>query len=351
MPTIVMVSWASLLFIANRFLDMFKSLQEACPEYKRMITPVIGCLAHILARSQATASLIAGGEMIIYPEYNVDQILSDLPMCNFFVATPYVYSDILEHDTLHEYIGKLRGRKMIYLVSGDKCPLELCERFMKAFKQPLLQAYVLTEGTMAFMSLYNKWREGSLGFVTPTVDILLRDPNTGELRETGEGELLVSAPFMSYVSLGIYKDLDKTKETYLEIDGKIFCRTGDLVRVEVINREKWGYFLGRTEEVIKFKGMQIAACEIEDVISSFPGVDLVAVIGVPRGEAEEVPVAYVKLKGEARGVTEDAIIRWCMEKLAPYKVPRRVIFVTHMPTGRVGKLLKRKLIELAAEMR
>ncbi len=91
-------------------------------------------------------------------------------------------------------------------------------------------------------------------------------------------------------------------------------------------------------------GFNIYPREIEDVLFEHPKVLEAAAIGVPTEEKGERPKAFIVLK-EGQTATEEEIIDFCEEHLAPHKVPRAIEFRDDLPKSQVGKVLRRKLVE------
>jgi long-chain acyl-CoA synthetase len=91
-------------------------------------------------------------------------------------------------------------------------------------------------------------------------------------------------------------------------------------------------------------GFNVYPQEVETVIKEIPGVKEAVVIGVSNPVSGEVPVAFV-IREEGDELESNAVIGYCKEKMAHFKVPRKVRFVTELPLSAVGKVLKRKLRE------
>ncbi|MDO9350448.1 MAG: AMP-dependent synthetase, partial [Deltaproteobacteria bacterium] len=94
-----------------------------------------------------------------------------------------------------------------------------------------------------------------------------------------------------------------------------------------------------------YKGYRVSCSEIETVLQDFKAVKEACVIGVPDPEVGELIKAIVVLKGDTRGVGASELIKWCREKLAPYKVPDHIEFRDTLPKSKVGKLLRREIRE------
>jgi long-chain acyl-CoA synthetase len=96
--------------------------------------------------------------------------------------------------------------------------------------------------------------------------------------------------------------------------------------------------------LIKYKGYSVYPREIEDVLYEHPAVKLCAVIGMPDAVAGEIPKAFVVLK-DGSTVSEEEIMQFVNEKVAPYKAIRELEFRKELPMTLVGKVLRRVLLE------
>jgi acyl-CoA synthetase (AMP-forming)/AMP-acid ligase II len=91
-------------------------------------------------------------------------------------------------------------------------------------------------------------------------------------------------------------------------------------------------------------GLKVFPGTVEDVLLAADGVREAAVVGIPDERLGEVPWAFVACHTE---LCEDDLIAWCRERLTPYRVPVRVVFVEQLPRNDVGKVVKRELAALA----
>jgi long-chain acyl-CoA synthetase len=167
------------------------------------------------------------------------------------------------------------------------------------------------------------------------------DTQSNKFLPVGEiGELVYKGP---NVVKGYWRKPEATKETFVEIDGETWLLTGDLVRMD---EEGYFYFYDRKKDMIKYKGLQVFAREVEEVIASHPEVKEAGVIGVPDPEVGERVKAIVVLESEARGrVSEEEIMKYCSGKLASYMVPKIVEFRGEVPKTDIGKVSRRELRE------
>jgi malonyl-CoA/methylmalonyl-CoA synthetase len=154
-----------------------------------------------------------------------------------------------------------------------------------------------------------------------------------------EGELLVRG---SNVFSGYWKAPEKTAESFLHDDlGRRWFLTGDLARQDPDS----GIFtlLGRRSELIISGGFNIYPREIEEMLTSFPGVKEAAVVGRPHLEWGEVPEAFLVVAPEITEIDTGELIAWCRGQLAAFKVPRTIHFVDVLPRNALGKVQKHLL--------
>lgn len=166
------------------------------------------------------------------------------------------------------------------------------------------------------------------------------DPLTGESLPSGsEGELVCRG---NIVTKGYYKKPIETSEV---IDEDGWLRTGDL---GIIHNDGYIELTGRSKEIYKIGGENVAPKEIEQVIEQHPKVLRATVVGVPDWKMGEVGAAFVETKpGELCSVEE--IIQYCSQKLAQFKVPKYVVFIKEeeLPMTANQKIQKFKLKERA----
>ncbi len=298
-------------------------------------------LFHILGQAAGLGGLLFGDTVILLPRVNIDAILDHIERYRAltFFAVPALYRMILEHDRVDFYDLS----SLIYcFTGGDVLPLEVAERWYKKFGKVIYQGYGTTEtcGRVALTPMGESAPPGACGKVTPTQKVKVVDPDTLEPLPCGEpGELLVSSEHMVKE---YWKKEEETKKCFVEIDGKIWYRTRDIVKID---ENGWLYYLDRTADVIKHKGYRVSASEIEATLQEHPSVIAACVVGVPDESVGERIKAFVVLKEDMAGVSGYELIKWCRERLAPYKVPHYVEFRDMLPKSKVGKLLRKELRE------
>ena len=124
----------------------------------------------------------------------------------------------------------------------------------------------------------------------------------------------------------------------MELDGKRWHRTKDYARMD---DEGQIYYVDRGADVIKYKGYGISASEIKAVLQDRLAVIGACAVGVPDPKVGEKIKAMVVLKEDVRGVGSADLLKWCRDRLAPYKVRRCIEIRAMSPKSKVGRLLGR----------
>jgi acyl-CoA synthetase (AMP-forming)/AMP-acid ligase II len=162
-------------------------------------------------------------------------------------------------------------------------------------------------------------RARAQGKPCPGMEIRIVDVETGADVGPGViGEILLRG---YSVMDGYYKDPEKTAET---IDADRWLHTGDLYS---FTPEGQVAFHGRLKDMLKVGGENVAAVEIESFVARHPAVEWVEVVGRPDPRLDEVPVAFVEVKA-GHSVTEVELLEFCTGRIARYKIPREVHFLS-----------------------
>jgi fatty-acyl-CoA synthase len=173
---------------------------------------------------------------------------------------------------------------------------------------------------------------------TALEDLTVMNPDTME-RVPADGETMGEVMFRGNVVMkGYLKNPKATKDAFA---GGWF-HSGDL---GVLHPDGYIQLKDRSKDIIISGGENISSIEVEDALYKHPAVQAAGVVARPDDKWGEVPCAFIELK-PGRTATEEDIINWCKEKLARFKVPKRVIF-TEIPKTSTGKIQKFKLREMA----
>lgn len=200
--------------------------------------------------------------------------------------------------------------------------------------------YGLTEASaVSGLNLARGPQDEALFRPLPGVEIRVVDPDSGRPQPVGkEGELQVKG---NHVTPGYYRMPAETAALLLP-DG--WMRTGDLGREEAPGLFR---FLSRMKEVIKTGGFMVSPLEVEAVLTRHPAVAEACVISMPDARLGEVGLAAIELK-PATTCTEAELLDLCRSRLASFKVPRRIVFVTDYPRTATGKIQRVQLKERLA---
>jgi acyl-coenzyme A synthetase/AMP-(fatty) acid ligase len=195
----------------------------------------------------------------------------------------------------------------------------------------IIEEYASTEGGTLFMRWQRRAPRGSIGKPIPGVQARIAAPDTRGASPGTVGELIVRSPGMMR---GYLDDPEATAAALT--DG--WLRTGDLVR-----RDRAGFYIlvGRAALRINVGGNKVAPEDVEAVLLAHPGVREVVVLGAPDAVRGEVVRAVIVPGDERPSIGE--LRRFCRQRLAPYKVPRRWEFRSELPRSALGKVLRSAL--------
>ncbi len=256
-----------------------------------------------------------------------------------FPSFPTIMQDLLNHPDFKT--TDLSSLKRL----NNVAPPDLLRQFQDAFPQAVQTgAYGLTEagGVIAFNHPDEplEKRLHTCGKPMPGLRAKIVDPDTLEEKAAGEqGEILLKG---YSVFDGYYKAAEKNEEAFA--DG--WFRTGDLCVIDIDGGIE---FHGRIKDMLKVGGENVAALEIESFLLTHPSVNMAQVIGVPDDRLSEVACAYIELH-DGESMTSDELIAFCKGKIASFKIPRYVRFVTEWPMSstKIQKFVLRENFSEAA---
>jgi long-chain acyl-CoA synthetase len=226
-------------------------------------------------------------------------------------------------------------------VGGQTMPEIKMRQVEEAFGCPLIELWGMTElgGLGTTHSVYGPSRPGSIGVALPHLEARIAAPDEpGRVLPFGEvGELQMRGPMTMRGYLG------RPEATAHALDADGWLHTGDLARMDA---DGYLYVVDRLKDMIITAGFNIYPAELERVIAEHPDVAMAAVGSIPDEHKGELAKAYIVLR---QGALPDAaaLERHCRERLAAYKVPRAFQFVDDLPKTSSGKILRRKLREIA----
>jgi len=235
--------------------------------------------------------------------------------------------------------GRVDLTTIRYAISGAMTlPPELVREWEAVTGGLLVEGYGMTETSPISVGnpVAASRRPGTIGVPFPSTQVRVVDPDDpARDRPAGEpGELLVQGP---QVFSGYWNRPDETAAVLL--DGG-WVRTGDVV---VADPDGFLRVVDRIKELIITGGFNVYPSEVEDVLRELAEVQDVAVVGVRTDGGEQVVAAVVAADGAQ--VDAEAVRAHARERLAGYKVPRRVVVVDELPRSLIGKVLRREVRE------
>ncbi len=324
-----------MLVSIHNYRDLSKDYIK--PEKDVMI--IVNPLFHMLAEEAIFGWGISKGvPVVLMPTPQVDSILEAIQRykVTVFIGVPTLYRMILENDRVDLY--DLSSLKYCWC-GGDVLPSEVFNRWRNKFHTPIYQNYGSTETACVTLSpLGREPTAKSIGLPIPSKRVKIVDPDTLEpVPPNTSGEMLVT---YEHITRSYWNKPEETAECFVEIDGDLWYRTKDFGQID---EEGLISYTDRSADIIKHKGYRVSCSEIEAVLQDHPSVIGACVVGVPDPKVGERIKGMVVLKEDARGVGGTELIKWCRERLAPYKIPQYIEFRDMLPKSKVGKLLRREI--------
>ncbi|MDB5723213.1 MAG: AMP-dependent synthetase [Alphaproteobacteria bacterium] len=298
---------------------------------------------HIAGILPMTMVLDAGGAYLTVPHFEAGIALDMLSREGATVAYPSfvtIMQDLIAHPTFQSTdLSRLRLMNSNFAVQ----PPAIKDAMTRAMPHTIqVGTYGLTEGcgTVCTSRIGDSYelRTGRLGVPLDEWEVRIVDLETGKDCALEErGEIVIRGPNMIK---GYYNAPEKSAEVLR--DG--WFHTGDIGSFDESGHIM---FHGRTKDMLKVGGENVAAAEIEALLQAHPAVKLAQVVGIPDARYVEVPAAFVEFT-EGQNASEAELIDHCKGKLASFKIPRHVRSVLAWPMS-TSKIQKFRLRQQLAE--
>jgi len=288
-------------------------------------------LFHVSGLSILMRSVILGIPMVLLPGFDPDEVnrVIEEEKVTIISVVSNMLRRMLEAQGNRPYPSHLR----CVLLGGGPAPRTLLEACAER-GIPVVQTYGMTETASQVVTLppHEALRKlGSAG--KPLFPVELRIASDGEETAPGEvGEILIRGP---NVTAGYFGRPEETAKAIR--DG--WLHTGDL---GYLDDEGFLYVLDRRHDLIISGGENVYPAEVEAVLSAHPHIVEAGVVGVPDEQWGQVPVAVVRVRDGVE-LDEQAVIAFCRERLASYKVPRKICRTEQLPYNASGKLVRHQL--------
>jgi long-chain acyl-CoA synthetase len=279
------------------------------------------------------ACISIGASFTLLPRFMPEDALAVMARdrVTIFQGVPTMYFAILHHPDAARYdLSSLRR----CMTGGAAMPVEVMKAFEERYKVPVLEGYGLSETSpVASFNLPERPRTaGTIGWPVWGVEMCILDDQDVAQPDGAVGEIAIRG---HNIMKGYWRRPDATREA---------MRNGWFHTGDIGLRESNGCYriVDRKKDMIIRGGFNVYPREIEEVLYAHSEIVEAAVIGIPHeSHGEEVKAIIVLRPGGA--LTEDALSRYCKERLAAYKYPRVIEFRDTLPKGPTGKILKREL--------
>jgi long-chain acyl-CoA synthetase len=228
------------------------------------------------------------------------------------------------------------GAMRLAVAGGMAVQRAVAERWQQRFGIPLVEGYGLTEASPIVCAnpIDLKHYSGTIGLPIPSTDCAILDEAGNELPVGELGELCVRGP---QVMKGYWNMPEETAQVFT----RGWLRTGD---IGMFNPDGTVKLVDRKKDMIVVSGFKVFPNEVEDVVAMHPGVYEAAAIKAADEHSDEVVKIVVVPKDP--NLTAAQLIEHCRNNLAPYKVPRYVVFSSEpLPKSNIGKILRRVVAE------
>ena len=323
-----------------KIVPLLQSNVAASAEHIRAsldLTPADRCmnvmpLFHIHGLLAAvSASLAAGASVWCTPGFNALQFFGWMR-----AATPTWYTAV---PTMHQAILTRAGRNADVIKdvplrflrsSSASLPAQVMHALTDTFGAPVIEGYGMTEAAhqMASNPLPPRVQKPGAVGVEAGPKVRIAHELEDRLME-GTGEVVISGP---NVTPGYENNPDANAKSFFEADGARWFRTGDQ---GAFDEDGYLHLTGRLKEIINRGGEKISPLEVDSVLLDHPAIAQVVTFALPHPKLGEEVAAAVVLNGEA---TEREIRDFAAERMADFKVPRKVIILDEIPKGATGKM-------------
>jgi len=271
------------------------------------------------------------------PEVNIELIKKYKP--TFLPGAPTIFVGLLAQPQFRQMdLSSIKG----FFSGAAPLAIDTIRDLNELTGAPMCEVYGSTE--FGPFGTVTPWRgtvkNGTVGVPLPDTDVRIVDvDDAGKTLSIGEvGEIAFSGP---QVMRGYYKNPQETDRVLR--DG--WYLTGDIGHLD-----KDGYLsiVDRKKDMIIAGGYNIYPIEVDNVLFDHPKIKEACTIGIPDRYRGETVKAFVVVK-EGETLTEEDVTAFCKERLAVYKVPKRIEFIDELPKSAVGKVLRRELRERELE--
>jgi fatty-acyl-CoA synthase len=287
------------------------------------------------------AAIYAGGTMVIQRRWDplAAAELVERYKCSHWDNVPTMVVDLLSHPQALEH--DVTSLKWIF-GGGAAMPEAIAQKLYELCGVRYIEGYGLTETiSQTHINPPQNPKRQCLGIPAFDTESLVMDPETFKEVKNGEqGEIVVRGP---QLLTGYWKNEKAYRESWCEVEGRKFFRTGDLGRTD---EDGYFYISDRLKRMINAAGLKVWPAEVEAAMYKHPAIKECCIIASPDERKGETVKMVAVLKEDFRGkVTGEEILSWSRSQMAVYKAPRLIEFTDALPRTASGKLMWRALQE------
>ncbi|WP_047153893.1 class I adenylate-forming enzyme family protein [Aneurinibacillus tyrosinisolvens] len=293
------------------------------------VTGLVGQLLHMVQ---------VGGTSVLMEKYKTDKYIRLLAEENitFLFNVPTIYVMVMSHP---DFMKHTYHAVRTLAFGGAPMSMDTISDLKRVFPgAELHNAYGATETSSPTTIMPRHAPEDklhSVGMPVPVAEIKVVDENEQECTHGQVGQLLIKGPM---VIEGYWDNEEANRRSF--VDG--FWRSGDIA---LIDKDGFVYIMDRMKDMINRGGEKVFSVEVENVLYNHPGILEAAVVGVPDKLYGETVKAFVVPK-EGVLVEEEEVKRFARERIAEYKVPATIEFISELPRNPGGKIMKSRLKEV-----
>ncbi len=285
------------------------------------------------------ATIYAGGTMVIQRRWDplAAAKLVERHGCSHWDNVPTMVVDLLSHPEAMKH--DVSSLKWIF-GGGAAMPEAVAQKLFEGCGVRYIEGYGMTETiSQTHINPPQNPKQQCLGIPAFDTESLVVDPESFSVRNSGEqGEIVVRGP---QLLKGYWKNEKAFRESWCEVEGNSFFRTGDLGRTD---EDGYFYISDRLKRMINAAGFKVWPAEVEATMYRHPAIKECCVIAAPDERRGETVKVVVVLKPGVKA-SENEILEWSRSQMATYKAPRLLEFSDALPRTASGKLMWRALQE------
>ena len=283
--------------------------------------------------ASVSASLAAGASVWCAPGFDALKFFGWMTEARptWYTAVPTMHQAILSRADRNSDVVEANPLRFIRSSSAS-LPPQVFSALSKAFTAPVLESYGMTEAAHQMASNPLPPREQKPGAVGIEAGPLVRIAEESENRLIdGTGEVVISGP---NVTPGYESNPEANASSFFEFEGRRWFRTGDQ---GAFDDDGYLKLTGRLKEIINRGGEKISPLEVDELLMDHPAVQQCVAFALPHSKLGEEVAAAIVLR-DGMSASEIEIREFAAERVADFKVPRKIVFLDEIPKGATGKM-------------